>query len=282
MILLSYIVYFIFASASPLQRRWLAVTKDAEPSGQVLFSFQVMLFLVAGSLFLPFFSELYFSGGTLKLTLLSLTCGFFGACYFVSNYVAQKHIDASVTNIVVNIYTPVTIVLASFFLNEGLTIIQILGTVLLLFALVIVSKKHRIGRFKFDKYFLLMLLSGVFLGILLVAERALQKTTGFTGGVMLSWWSQCFFLGVATLITNSRHMYSKQDIAITGVLRFLQALSYIILLYLVGNLSVVSSITTFKVVIIFIAAAIFLNEREDLPRKIFGCVVALVGLLLMK
>jgi hypothetical protein len=34
--------------------------------------------------------------------------------------------------------------------------------------------------------------------------------------------------------------------------------------------------------VVFIAGALFLNEREDLPRKIIGSLVALVGLLLMK
>ena len=180
-----------------------------------------------------------------------------------------------------NIYTPTTIVLATIFLNEGLTIKQIFGTILLLIGMVVVSKKHRIGRFKFDKYFLLMLLGGVMLGISLTAERALQKTTGFTGGTMLSWWMQCGFLGLATLITKNKNQYTKKDIMITGGLRFLQSLSWVILIFMVGNLSIVSSITTFKVVIVFIAAAIFLKERSDLPRKIIGSLVALAGLLLM-
>lgn len=70
---------------------------------------------------------------------------------------------------------------------------QIFGTMLLLAGVVVVSKKHRIGRFKFDKYFIMMLLSGVFLGFVVVAERALQKTTGFSAGTMLSWWSNVYF-----------------------------------------------------------------------------------------
>jgi uncharacterized membrane protein len=56
----------------------------------------------------------------------------------------------------------------------------------------------------------------------------------------------------------------------------------VILLVVVGNLSVVSAVTTFKVVILFVATAVFLHEREDMPRKIFGSVVAVLGLLLMK
>ena len=127
-----------------------------------------------------------------------------------------------------------------------------------------------------------MVLSGVMLGVSLTAERALQKATGFTAGTMLSWWSQCLFLGIAAFITKNKNEYSKKDIIITGVLRFFQSLSWVTLIFCVGNLSLVSAITTFKIVVIFIAAAIFLNEREDLPRKIIGSFVALAGLLLMK
>ena len=280
-IILAYIFYFVAASASPLQRRWLAVRRDAESMGQVLFSFQVMLIIALGSLAFPLFSRFYFSGNSVNLILLTLVCGVFGAGFFVLNYAAQKYVDASVTNIVVNIYTPVAIILSSIFINEKLTTMQIFGTVLLLLAMVVISKKHRIGRFTFDKHFLMMLASGVMLGVLLVAERALQKTTGFSAGTMLSWWSQAAFLGLAVFITKSRNNYTGKEIWLTGFLRFLQALSWVMLVWFVGNLSLVSAITTFKVVIIFVAAAIFLKEREDIPRKIIGCIVAVIGLLLM-
>lgn len=279
---LSYIFYFIVASASPLQRRWLATTKNISNKGQIHFSFQVALITVLLSLALPFFSPFYLTGNFLYLIGLSLICGIFGAGYFISSYTAQKHVEAGVTTLVSNIYTPVTIVLATFFLNEKLTTIQIFGTVLLLVGMLVVSQKHRIGKFKFDKYFMLMVLSGIMLGVCLTAERTLQKITGFSAGTMLSWWLQCIFLGLATIIRQDKSTYSKKDITITGTLRFLQSLSWVILIFVVGNLSLVSAITTFKVVIIFIAAAVFLKEREDLPRKIIGSLIALAGLLLMK
>jgi drug/metabolite transporter (DMT)-like permease len=280
--LLSYLFYFVAASASPLQRRWLATRKNANNTGQISLAFQVALITVVLSLLLPIFKPFYFQGSSLALIVLTLVSGVFGAGYFISFYTAQKYVEAGISTLVNNIYTPITIVLATLFLNEKLTTLQILGTVLLLIGMVIVSKKHRIGKFKFDKYFMLMVLSGVMLGVSLTAERALQKTTGFTAGTMLSWWSQCAILGIVTFATNNKNDYTKKDIAITGVLRFLQSLSWVILIFSVGNLSLVSAITTFKIVIIFIAAAIFLKERDDLPRKIIGSLVALAGLLLMK
>ena len=280
--ILSYLFYFVAASASPLQRRWLAKNKNIDNKGQINFAFQVSFITVVLSLLLPFFNHFSLKGNIFYLIGLSLICGIFGGGYFIASYTAQKHVEAGVTTLVSNIYTPVTIVLATIFLDEGLTSIQILGTILLLIGIVIVSKKHQIGKFKFDKYFLLMLLSGVMLGISLTAERTLIKTTGFTAGTMFSWWIQCLVLGLATLITKNKNAYSKKDITITGSLRFLQSLSWVILTSVVGNLSLVSSITTFKVVIIFIAAAIFLKERSELSRKIIGSFVALLGLLLMK
>jgi drug/metabolite transporter (DMT)-like permease len=280
--LLSYLFYFVAASASPLQRRWLMSKKNVDNKGQIHFAFQAMLITVFLSLLIPFFQPFYLQGNVFYLVGLTLVCGIFGGGFHIASYTAQKYVEAGVSSLVSNIYTPTAIVLATIFLNEGLTVKQIFGTILLLVGMVVVSKKHRIGKFKFDKYFLLMLLGGVMLGISLTAERALQKTTGFTAGTMFSWWMQCGFLGLATLITKNKSKYSRKDIAITGGLRFLQSLSWVILIFLVGNLSLVSSITTFKVVIIFIAAAIFLKEREDLPRKISGSLVALLGLWLMK
>ena len=280
-IFFSYIFYFVAASASPLWRRWLAKEKNIENAGQVSFAFQTMLVVAVLSLFLPIFQPIHIFGNKSYLLILALICGVFNAGFFICSYTAQKYVEAGVSTVINNIYTPITIILATIFLHEGLTFWQVIGTILLLVAMVIVSKKHQISRFRFDKNFRLMLLSGTMLAFCLVAERVLIKTTGFTAGVMLSWWSCCVFLGLATLATRNKNSYSLKDISLTGVLRFFQDLSWFILLVVVGNLSLVSSITTFKIVFMFIAGAIFLSEKEDLPRKIFGSLIAVAGLLLM-
>lgn len=266
--ILSYIFYFIAASASPLQRRWLATKKNLDNKGQIHFSFQVTLVTSVFSLLLLFFEPFKLSGNMYHLIGLTLICGVFGAGSYIFSYVAQKHVEAGITSLVSNIYTPITIILATIFLNEKLTLIQIFGTVLLLVGIVIVSKKHKIGRFKFDKYFLLMMASGASLAVLLVAERAMMKITGFTAGVMFSWWATCLCIGVIVLLTKNRSVYTKKDIAITGILRFLQNVSWVILVFTVGNLSLVSSVTTFKVVLMFIAGALILKERMIYQEKL--------------
>jgi uncharacterized membrane protein len=279
---LSYIFFFVAASASPLQRRWLATNKNKDNKGQIHFAFQITFVISILGLFLPFFEKFYISWNIFFIIGLSLICGITWGLYFIFSYISQKYVDAGVSTIVSNIYTPISIILATIFLNERLNYFQIIWTFLLLWGILIVSKKHKIWKFKFDKYFILMLLSWIFLWILITTERALQKMTGFTAGTMLSWWSTCLFLWIATLFSWEKSQYTKKDILITGVLRFFQSLSWVILVFVVWNLSLVSSITTFKVVIVFILWAIFLHERDDLKRKVFWSIIAVIGLLLMK
>jgi drug/metabolite transporter (DMT)-like permease len=281
-IFLSYLFYFVTSSASSLQRRFLIKQKEFTVSEQITFTFQCISMLFLGSLFFPFFSPFYLSGGFWHLFSLALICLVFGTASNIASYVAIKHMDAGVSSLIWNIYTPVTIFLSSILLHEGLSITQIIGTLLLLIAIVIISKKHRVGRFSFDKYFLLTLLGGVLISAVLIAERALQHKTGFSAGVMISWGAQTIGLGLASLLWGHKHTYTNTEVLTTGGLQFIQALSYVTLVWTVGNLSIVSSITTFKVVIVFITAALFLHEREDMPRKILGSLIAVIGLLLMK
>lgn len=251
-------------------------------TGQVEFAFWVSLIVaIIGVVLIPFY-PISLVGSLSTLLPLAIICAVAGAGVWVAQYTAQHHIDAGVTSMVMNICTPVSIAIATLFLQEALTSQQMLGTLLLLIAIVLISKKHHLGHLRFDRYFMMMVASGVMMGVVLSAERGLMKTTGVSAGVLISWWAQCLGLGVATLFSKKRTNYTPSEVLTTGGLRALQSLSWVILLAIVGNLSVVSSVTTFRVVVIFVAAALLLGEREDLSRKIFGSLVAVAGLLLMK
>jgi hypothetical protein len=58
---LSYIFFFVAASASPLQRRWLATNKNKDNKGQIHFAFQITFVISILGLFLPFFEKFYIS-----------------------------------------------------------------------------------------------------------------------------------------------------------------------------------------------------------------------------
>jgi drug/metabolite transporter (DMT)-like permease len=279
-ILLAYLFFFVAASASPLQRRQLSLRREND-AGQVDFAFRVMFITFLLSAILIFVKNPEFNQSKTTIALLAAVCGIFGAIGIGSQYIAQRHVEAGLTSLISNVYTPVTIILATVLLNESLKPLQVLGTLLLLSSVILVSSKHRISKWRFDKYFWLMILSGVALGFVLTAERSLIKENGITTGTWASWGAQTLCLGLAALIIGRKSQYNFKDTSITGSLRFLQQLSWVILITVVANLSVVASVTTFKIVVVFVAAAVFLHEREDMKRKIIGSLIAVAGLLLM-
>ena len=278
-ILLSYLFFFVAATASPLQRRHLALRRSND-AGQIAFAFRVMLITVVLSSILVLFKHPEIHQSIPVIIVLGLICAFSGAIGLSAQYIAQRHVEAGVTSLIGNLYTPVTIILATLFLHESLKPLQVIGTLLLLSSVVMVSSSHRLSKWKFDKYFWLMVLSGTSMGIVLTAERALIKENGITTGTWISWGSQALFLAIVALISKSKSQYDLKDTAVTGGLRFLQQLSWVVLVTVVGNLSLASSITTFKIVIVFITAAAFLKERDHLKRKIIGSLIAVAGLLL--
>lgn len=279
-ILASYLFYFVSSVSSSLQRRHLALQRDTD-KGQIDFAFRVTLITFVLSFILIFFKKPEFNQSLTTIALLMIVCGVSGSISIASQYIAQRHVEAGLTTLIGNIYTPITIFLSSILLHEGLEPRQIIGTVLLLFSVVLVSRKHRLSRWRFDKYFMLMVLNGVFLAFALVAERSLIKENGIAAGTWLSWGATVLCLGIAAVVVGAKSQYNFKDTAVTGGVRFLQSLSWVILVTIVANLSLVTAITTFKIVLMFVTAALWLHEREDFRRKIFGSFIAVAGLLLI-
>ncbi|HET9850479.1 MAG TPA: DMT family transporter [Candidatus Saccharimonadales bacterium] len=225
---LAYIFYFLSSTSSTLQRRELA-TRRTDDSGQIDFAFRVMFITFVLSAVLLVFKKPVLSQSPLALALLALVCGVSGAVSIASQYIAQRHVEAGVTTLVGNVYTPVSIILASLFLNEGLKTRQIFGTVILLGAVIMVSNKHRLSRWRFDRYFWLMVINGLALGFTLTAERALIKDNSLPVGTWISWGSQSLCLAIAALLAGTKSQYGVRDTATTGGLRFLQQVSWVIL-----------------------------------------------------
>lgn len=278
--LLFYLFYFVSSTGSTLQRRELA-TRRTNDTGQIDFAFRVMTMTFFLSFVLIFFNHPYLNQSLFTILTLATICGVFGAVAIGSQYVAQRHVEAGITSLAGNIYTPVTIVLGTLLLHEHLKPRQAVGAVILLVAVVLVSNKHRISRWRFDRYLWLMILCGVTLAFVLTAERSLIKNNGIASGTWISWGAQSLSLGIAAIIAKTRSQYNFKDTMYTGSLRFLQQLSWVVLVTVVANISLVSAVTTFKIVLVFITGAIFLKERKDLKRKIIGSLIATFGLLLM-
>lgn len=144
-ILLAYLFYFVPSTASSLQRRHLALRRDTY-KGQIDFAFRVTLITFVLSFVLIFFKKPEFNQSFTTIVLLMIVCGVTGSIPIAAQYIAQRHVKTGLTTLIGNVYTPITLLLSAILLHESLKSRQIVGTILLLISVVLVSRKHRLGR----------------------------------------------------------------------------------------------------------------------------------------
>jgi drug/metabolite transporter (DMT)-like permease len=281
-ILLAYLFYFVAATASPLQRRLQAKKTQ---SNVLLLATQTQIVVCCLGLLL-----LIKPGQGLGLTVSALPISFgiilFGGLFHSLSYLSQKHVDAAQTSVISNIYTPVTILLAVLFLNDQFTTKQFFGTLILIVAVLLIAVDNITRRtLRISRYSFMMLASGSSLGVILFLEKLMMNMLGAGRGVFISWVLQLIGLAIVSKVFSKNLIGNKpkfREIALSSILRFAQQVSYVILLVVVGNLAVVSAVTTFKIVFVFAASYILLDERTHIKRKVVGSLLALIGLLLTK
>lgn len=279
--ILAYIFFFVAATASPLQRRHQSKVTKTDP---IILAAWTQAFVWVLGLSLLYRADTSSFEWSWHLAFLSLGLLISSPLFFYLSYKSQKHVDATQSIILSNIYTPVAIALALLFLGDALTKTQIIGAIILFFAMILISIE-RVGNksFAFSKHSFEMLTSGIFLGIVLFLEKATMDLVGNRVGIVFSWTAQ--IIGLFALVYAIRGIHklpTKREILVSGSLRYAQQLSWVTLLIVVGNLALVSAVTTFKIVFIFLGAFIFLKERDHLARKFLGVAIAIIGLLLMK
>ncbi len=278
--IIAFLFYLSAATTSKLQRRHIALRRQSD-EGQVDFAFRVTTITFILSFGLLFFKSFTVNQSFSTVFLLAAICGISGAFALSAQYTAQRHTEAGVTSLLGNSTIPASILLSSIFLHERLGLHQMAGTLLLLIAAVMVSRQHRVSKWRFDKYFWLNVIAGLSLAFTLTAERSLIRENGLAAGTIISWGAQVLCLGIAAYLAKTRSQYDAADTAVTGGIRFVQQMSWVIFVVIIANLSVGSALATLSTITVFIAAAIFLNEREFLKQKIIGSLIATVGLLLM-
>lgn len=279
--ILAYLFYFVAATASPLQRRHQSKVTRTDP---LILATWTQAFVWVLGLSLLYKADISLFEWSWNLIFLGFGLLVFSPLFFYLSYKSQKHVDATQSVILSNMYTPVAIVLALLFLGDALSQRQIIGAIILFIAMILITvEKVGSKSFSFSKYSFEMLMSGVFLGVVLFLEKAMMNQIGNRVGIVVSWTAQTIgLLALAYALRGIHTLPTKREILVSGSLRYAQQLSWVTLLIVVGNLALVSAVTTFKIVFIFLGAFIFLKERDHLARKFLGVAIAIVGLLLMK
>ncbi len=283
-VILSLIVYFVACGINMTWRRKFAkITKLSSP---------VVTTITLGFFVWPL-SVIAANALSLHENVTGLTLTFWLCCFIAAltqigssaiGFTSLRTTDVANYNLISQIYTPISIGLAFIFLNETLTLPQVIGTLFLLGGTYVILKKKR-ARFDLSRGNILALCCGLLLGIGTVVARQAIRQGGLEAYIKYGFLMQMSILLLIsgkTLVRQWREIKkSWKDLVIMGLGRFGQLFGFLVATVYASNLALVSSVTTFSVVVVFACGYIFLNERQELSKKLAGVLLAVTGLLIV-
>jgi drug/metabolite transporter (DMT)-like permease len=200
-------------------------------------------------------------------------------------------IGAGLTAIVDCLYSPFIIALAVLFLGERLTFLQIIGAVLVVFAVLTVSLKW--GRFDIDRH---KLIQGISLGALSMLSTAVGVVLvkPMLSRIPFLWATEVRLLGALltlTLIVSFHSGRKKILVSILDKKSRLYVLSgsffgaYMAMLVWLGGMkltqaSIASALNQTNSIFIVILAAVWLKEPLN-ARRIIAIIIAFLGVILV-
>lgn len=228
--------------------------------------------------------DISFGFSAFSWLLFAIVGVLFAGINFLS-YRANEELDAAQFAIITNLQALFVIAIAGLFLGERLSGLQLLGALLLVIAAVDVAV-DKVGprTFRLKSASLLALGSSLMLAAAVTIEKALLNEVSFSTYLIVGWGAQSVAIGTLAFRDRKlvRTISRRQlfEVLGLGLLRLGQGLTFIAAITLV-EVSVAASVRSYKPILVFIAALIFLGEKRDVRRKAIGAVLATVGLLLL-
>lgn len=269
-------------SVSVLLQRFLLKNDENEPISFLIF-FQIgvsfvtlaLVLIINHKFILPDLTDLM-----IYLAIMSVLYGFAGMSMFKS----LKTTEASQFSVIFSSRTIFAILGSWLLFGEGLNLTQWTGSLFIIMGVIMVSIKK--VSVKFGKGELLALTTSVLIGLANVNDRLLVQHFNPFSYVVVG-----FFLPTLLIILFNPSklinlkIYFRWSIfykmMLMCIISSLSAVTLFASLAITTNSSQLFSINAFSGVLTVILSIIFLNEREFVPRKIFGAILSLIGLLLV-
>ena len=273
-----FIYIFAFSTASLLQRS-IAKKKNVDP-----ISLSVTLQVLAGILLgvVVLIRGFDLSGIFLlwlSFALMILLHGVGNIC----RYKALKEVKVSEFSIIYQISTVTAVVAAIALLNENFLFTQVVGLVLVLIAALMVTWKNT--KIRFSKGELYALLTAILFGLAFVNDAYILRSFDALTFTFLAFLIPGLLTGVIyRRKINISTFLERQALARIGpaVVFDVAATLSIYIAYQIGrNAAQISSISPTTTIVVVILAAIFLREREQIPKKIIAAALSVVGVILL-
>lgn len=224
--------------------------------------------------------------------LLQFVAGGLGFAIFnICTYKSLTYLDAATTGMLGTFKVLFTILLAGAFLHETLTRIQLLGAAVLLCAIIYILRiaKHASAKAVSSNWLpgLLFAVIGSFIFALAnINEKYLLGQMNVATYLFFGWgWQWIISLGLGlTQYKYARAVLTKANIntiILAGITLACSGFWFIESAVRNDNIALTTTIGNFRLILVALLAAIFLNERQKLGQKLVAILIASLGLVLI-
>ncbi len=257
------------------------VTKTSKSDGTLT----VLLQFIAGicaMAFSPFF-KFIFPTDWKVYALLGVACVFYAISDRV-NTTVRSGLEASTFSIIKQLSTVFMIVAGLLFFKEEFVWKKIIGAILIIFSNILVF--YQKGKAKFNKYVLLGILSNIVFSVALFLDVNISDNFNLAFYVALTLLLPALFIATIervklSSIKNEFVNGNKKAILITslswGTMIVVQLRAYQL-----GDVTSVSPLCALTVIGNVIVGYLFLNERNNLLKKLIAAIFIIVSVLLIK
>lgn len=251
-------------------------------------AYQYLFLWLAGLLLLPalgavrfhFLSEYlwYFVGGGAAFALVNITI-----------YKALSYVDAAIGSIFGTLSALFTVLLAAIVLHQGLTGLQLLGSAVLMTAIiycmvVLRGKRVHLTRYQVEAGFFYSVLSGIFFAIAIVNEQWLLRRMDAGSYVVFGWGFQVAAAFVLALLFQRRklghvlHGGKSTAVVASGLIRGIGGAAFVVAQIRSHNVALITIIANLKLIVVMVLGAWLLGERHMLRQKAAGIFASIGGL----
>lgn len=211
------------------------------------------------------------------------------ATYFI--YKSLVHLESATVSVLGTSSALFVVVLGYFFYGEQFSVTQIVGIAVLVPCVwyVIWLAKHgqRFMDFRdasWIKGFIFVLLSSLFLAFAHILEKDILSRSSVATYIAYGWllqavfaWVLFYFFGQHAKAIFNRHKIVRSAIQ-AGALRAATGLFFIQALVLSNNVSLVTVVSNFRIIIVAVLAGWLLGERRFYYKKLAAAAISVVGL----
>lgn len=279
-----YIIFFlIFHTAFTLLFR--TISKNNPHHYKVIISTVFVFLWLSGMIFSLVTGHIDFRN-VIKVLPYLIVGGIIFAYANVYGSKAMGRIDAAQHTILSILRVVITVIASSILLNEGLSNIQILGTILILSAVLISTFRLTRRSFNVDHYSLIAILSSILIGVAITNEKYILNYMNIQTYLIVGWGFQTISLLLITFkeLKNIQFFVKNKifsKLVFLGILRGLSGIAFVSSLISSNNSSLTSISSSFIVICVTIAAIIFLNEKDHIKKKIISAILATVGFIII-